>query len=319
MSARPLRVVALVYDGLCTFEFGCVVEVFGLARPELTVPWYTLTIAGIEAGPLRAAGGISVSVDAGLAATDDADLIILPGWRGADAAPPDTLLDALRSANARGARIATICSGSFVLAESGLLDGRRATTHWRYAELLARRYPAIDVAPDVLYVDEGLLLTSAGSAAGLDMMLHIVRSDYGADVANSVARRLVIPPHRDGGQQQYIDRPVPRFDNNRLARTMDWMRARAVEPLTLAQMADHAAMSPRTFLRQFRDATGASPYDWLLRERIGIARGLLEAEEIGLEQLAAASGFGSVESLRAHFRRVVGVAPSVYRRRFAVA
>ncbi|GHD68861.1 transcriptional regulator FtrA [Jeongeupia chitinilytica] len=318
MSA-PLRVVALAYDGLCTFEFGCVVEVFGLARPELSVPWYTLRVAAIEAGPLRAMGGIAVSVDAGLEAMLDADLVILPGWRGADAPPPAALLDALCAAHARGARIATICSGSFVLAASGLLDGRRATTHWRYAEKFAARHPAIAVQPDVLYVDEGRLLTSAGSAAGLDMMLHIVRSDYGAEVANSVARRLVIPPHRDGGQQQYIERPLPRFDNNRLAQTMDWMRARAVEPLTLAQMAGHAAMSPRTFLRQFRDATGATPYDWLLRERVGIARHLLETGDIDLTRLAQASGFGSVESLRAHFRRVVGVAPSVYRRRFAVA
>ncbi|BCL77425.1 transcriptional activator FtrA [Jeongeupia sp. HS-3] len=319
MPATPLRVVALAYDGLCTFEFGCVVEVFGLARPELTVPWYTLRIAAIEPGPLRAGGGITVAVDAGLEALADADLVILPGWRGADAAPPASLLDALRAAHARGVRIATICSGSFVLAESGLLDGRRATTHWCYAEKLAARYPAIEVLPDVLYVDEGRLLTSAGSAAGLDLMLHIVRNDYGADVANSVARRLVIPPHRDGGQAQFIGRPVPRHGNNRLAQTMDWMRVHAVEALTLDDMAGHAAMSPRTFLRQFRDATGASPYDWLLRERVEIARSLLETGDIRLEQLAAVSGFGSVESLRAHFRRVVGVAPSVYRRSFAAA
>src|SRR5689334_8425558 len=209
---QPLEnrlVVALAYDGLCTFEFGVAAEIFGLDRPEMGNAWYRFRVAAIEPGPLRALGGISVAADGGLALVENAGTIIVPGWRGADSPVPQRLLKALRRAHKRGARLLSFCSGVFVLAATGLLDGRRATTHWRYSDALASAYPEVTVVPDVLYVDEGNVLTAAGSAAGIDLSLHLVRRDWGAAAANSVARRLVVPCHRDGGQAQFIEAPVP--------------------------------------------------------------------------------------------------------------
>src|SRR5882672_9282324 len=202
------RVVALAYDRLATFEFGIVVEVFGLPRPEIKVPWYRFEVCALDRGPLRATGGVTIRAGAGLGALSRAGTIIIPGWRDPEERPPEALLTALRAAHARGARLVTICSGVFVLAAAGLLDGRRATTHWRYVERLRSLHPQIRVEPDVLYVDEGSILTSAGSAAGIDLCLHVVRRDYGAEIANQVARRLVMPPHRDGGQAQYVQDPI---------------------------------------------------------------------------------------------------------------
>ena len=209
---QPLEnrlVVALAYDGLCTFEFGVAAEIFGLDRPEMGNAWYRFRDAAIEPGPLRAMGGISVAADGGLSLVENAGTIIVPGWRGADSPVPQRLLKALRRAHKRGARLLSFCSGVFVLAATGLLDGRRATTHWRYSDTLASAYPEVTVVPDVLYVDEGNVLTAAGSAAGIDLSLHLVRRDWGAAAANSVARRLVVPSHRDGGQAQFIEAPVP--------------------------------------------------------------------------------------------------------------
>ena len=206
MSGHPphSRVVTVVYDGLCTFEYGCVYEIFGLPRPELDRPWYRFEVCAAEPGPLRAAGGLAVQAPGDLGIVERADTVVVPGWKGADVPPPRPLLDGLVRVVERGGRVASICSGVFVLAAAGVLDGRRATTHWRYTETLARRYPRINVDPDVLYVDEGPVLTSAGSAAGLDLCLHIVRRDHGTAVANNVARRLVLAPHRDGGQRQFV-------------------------------------------------------------------------------------------------------------------
>ena len=217
MPKRALRrkppgnrlVVALAYDGLCTFEFGVAVEIFGLDRPEMGADWYRFRVAAADAGPMRAMGGIRVSVDGGLSLLERAGTIIVPGWRGADQPVPAPLVRALRRAHAKGARLLSFCSGVFVLAATGLLDGRRATTHWRYTERLAQAYPRIGVVADVLYVDEGSLLTAAGTAAGIDLSLHLIRRDWGTAAANSVARRLVVPPHRDGGQAQFIEAPVP--------------------------------------------------------------------------------------------------------------
>ena len=218
--------VALAYDGLCTFEFGVAVEIFGLDRPEMGEAWYRFRVAAIEPGPLRAAGGIRVESDGGLRLIERAGTIIVPGWRGADCPVPERLLAALRRAHKRGARLVSFCSGVFVLAATGLLDGKRATTHWRYAERLARAYPAISVVPDVLYIDEGNLLTAAGSAAGIDLSLHLIRRDWGAAAANSVARRLVVQPHRDGGQAQFIEAPVPEArEGGRLGPLLERMRA----------------------------------------------------------------------------------------------
>ncbi|KAF0813750.1 HTH-type transcriptional regulator CdhR [Andreprevotia sp. IGB-42] len=316
-AMKKLRVVALAFDRLCTFEFGCVVEIFALERPELDVPWYDFRVCSLDPSPLRAAGGILVEAEYDLDALIDADIIVLPGWRDTDEPAPAPLCDALRAAHARGARFASICNGVFLLAEAGLLDGRRATTHWRYMERLIARYPHIRVEPDRLYVEDGPFLMSAGSAAGLDMLLHLVRSDHGTAVANSVARRLVIPPHRDGGQAQYVSQPMPRHDNNRLAAVIDWLHVHAAETHTVDALAARAAMSPRTFLRQFKAATGKSPYDWLIARRVDMARSLLEESTMPLAQLAEAVGMGAVETLRHHFRRLVGVSPAVYRQRFA--
>ena len=312
-------VVALAYENLCTFEFGCAVEMFSLARPELGVDWYRFAVCAEERGAVRAAGGISVQVPHGLAMLSRADTIIIPGWQGVDVEPSPALVRRLRAAHARGARIATICSGVFVLAATGLLDGKAATTHWRYAETLQQRHPQIDVQANSLYVDEGALLTSAGSAAGLDMMLHLVRRDHGPRVANQVAQRLVVPPHRLGDQAQFVARPVPQDEAARLARLTDFVRAHPARDWTLATLADRAAMSVRTLQRQFQQSLGMSPGDWLVRERVELARQMLETSARPLSQVSALAGFGSDESFRRHFRIATGVSPQAYRRQFGGA
>jgi AraC family transcriptional activator FtrA len=312
-------VVALAYDGLCTFEFGVAVEIFGLARPEMGEAWYRFRVAAIEPGPLRAAGGIRVESDGGLRLVERAGTIIVPGWRGADAPVPERLLAVLRRAHKRGARLLSFCSGVFVLAATGLLDGKRATTHWRYAERLARAYPQISVVPDVLYIDEGNLLTAAGSAAGIDLSLHLIRRDWGASAANSVARRLVVPPHRDGGQAQFIEAPVPEArEGGRLGPLLERMRAEPAPEMTIAALARTAGMSRRTFLRRFKANTGTTPGAWLAAARVARARELLKSSTAAIEEVAAAAGFGSAATLRHHFRKQVKVSPAAYRRRFAM-
>jgi AraC family transcriptional activator FtrA len=314
----PNRTVAvLAYDGLCTFEFGVAVEVFGLPRPEFA-DWYRFIVCAAEAGPLRAIGGIQVTAEAGLEALKDAGTIVVPGWRDIREIPPEPLLAALRRARDRGARLVSICSGVFVLAAAGALAGKRVTTHWRYAEALAARHPDITVVPDVLYVDEGQVLTSAGSAAGLDLCLHIVRRDWGARIANQVARRLVVPPHREGGQAQFVDRPVQREDRPRLAAVFDWARQHLAEDLPLDRLAERAGMSLRTFLRRFRDATGTTPAEWLVGERLALARDPLETTELPVERIATDCGFGSADTLRHHFRRRLATSPARYRAGFSL-
>jgi len=318
MSAKKHLVVALAYDGLCTFEFGCTVELFALDRPELGVDWYDFAVCAIEPGPIRAAGGITVQAPYDPALLERADTIVIPGWRDADEEPPEALLAQIRAAHSRGARLCTICSGVFILAAAGVLDGHRATTHWRYVERLERRYPRVRVLADDLYVDEGQIITSAGSAAGLDMLLHLVRRDYGARVGNMVAQRLVVAPHREGGQAQFLPRPMAHDEQGRLSRLMDWLRSHPAEPHTVGSMAERAAMSPRTLQRQFQEATGMGPVEWLVRERVAIAKDLLESPDIALAQVAERAGFGSEESLRHHFRRVAATTPGAYRRAFLV-
>ncbi|MFG7038948.1 transcriptional regulator FtrA [Burkholderia pseudomallei] len=314
---HPHLVVALAYDRLCTFEFGCVVELFALPRPELGVDWYRFAVCASEPGPVRAAGGIKVQAPYRLALMDRADTIVIPGWRDPDETPPEPLLKKLRAAHRRGARLCSICSGVFVLAAAGVLDGATVTTHWRYAERLQARYPALRVNPDALYVDAGQIVTSAGSAAGLDMLMHLVRRDHGSAIANRVAQRLVLPPHRDGGQAQFVPRPLPSVGGDRLAKLIEWMRAHAGQPHTLASLAARAAMSPRTLQRQFRDATGLGPYEWLIRERVGLAKEMIERDPaLPVARVAALAGFGSEESLRRHFRRIAATSPAAYRRSF---
>ncbi|MCX4177303.1 MULTISPECIES: transcriptional regulator FtrA [Paraburkholderia] len=312
-------VVALAYDRLCTFEFGCVTELFALERPELGVDWYRFAVCASEPGPIRAAGGITVAAPYTLRLLDRADTIVIPGWRDADELPPEPLLKKIRAAYERGARLCSICSGVFVLAASGVLDGKAVTTHWRYADKLQQRYPQLRVQPDALYVDEGQIITSAGSAAGLDMLLHLVRRDHGSAIANRVAQRLVVPPHREGGQAQFVPRPMPQDEGGRLAKLMDWVRRHPALPHTLRSLAERAAMSPRTLQRQFHDATGMAPYEWLVRERVAIARELLEAPApLPMARVAELAGFGSEESLRRHFRRITLTSPGAYRKKFGV-
>jgi AraC family transcriptional activator FtrA len=313
----PHRVVALVFDQLCTFEFGCAVEVFALDRAELGPGGYRFAVCAVEPGPIRAAGGITVAAPYDLRLLDRADTIVIPGWRDVDEPPPEPLLRKLRAAHRRGARLCSICSGVFVLAAAGVLEGKSATTHWRYVTELARRHPGIRVEPDSLYVDLGDVVTSAGSAAGLDMLLHLIRRDHGAKVANRVAQRLVLPPHREGGQVQFVPRPVAIDEAGRLSRLMDWVRARPAHPHTLESLAARAHMSPRTLQRQFHDAAGLSPYEWLIRERVAVAKELLESPATPIPRVAELAGFGSEESLRRHFRRVADTSPNAYRRQFA--
>jgi AraC family transcriptional activator FtrA len=316
---KPHLVAALAYEGLCTFEFGCVVELFALPRPELPVPWYEFAVCAEKKGAVRALGGVSVAVPHSLQLLDRADTIVIPGWRDTHEVPPASLTCRLRRAHERGARLCSICSGVFVLAAAGLLEGRRATTHWRYAQTLARMYPQVEVLPDALYVDEGDIVTSAGSAAGLDMLIHLVRRDHGAGIANQVARRLVIPPHRQGGQSQFVARPVPRDERGRLARLQDWLRRNLHAVHTIDSMAARAATSARTLQREFKQATGESAFAWLLRERIRYAQELLENSQLPLSAVAERAGVRSMESFRHHFRRQVGTTPSLYRSRFAAS
>jgi AraC family transcriptional regulator, transcriptional activator FtrA len=311
-------VVAIAYDGLCTFEFGVAAEIFALPRPEMGRGWYRFAVCGVDTGPLRAAGGISVSVDGGMELLGKADLVVVPGWRGILEPVPDRLVHELGEAHRRGARIMSLCSGIVVLCATGLLRGRRATTHWRYLAELSERYPDVALQADVLYVDEGDVLTAAGSAAAIDLCLYVVRKDFGPEAANSVARRLVVPPHRDGGQAQFIETPVlPEREGARFGPLFDWMRERLDQDLTVNELAAKAGMSTRTFQRRFAAATGTAPSAWLLQERLRRARDLLEkGDRRSLDDIAAASGFGSPATMRHHFRERLGTSPAAYRARF---
>lgn len=311
LSNDPL-VCVLAYDGLCTFEYGIAVEVFGLPRPELT-HWYQFCVAGLSDEPIRGLGGVMIEPDGDLSLFEHASLIIVPGWRGASEPVPETLCQALVAAHHRGARVASICSGAFVLAAAGLLTGRRATTHWRYVDAFRALYPGVELDPDVLYVDNGSIFSSAGSAAGLDLCLHIVCQDYGAEIANQVACRLVIPAHREGGQRQFIPRPVPRVRRGQIAPFLDVLRESLDEEWPLERMADYVGLSTRTFIRRMKEVTGQSPQSWLINERLRYAITLLESTRSSLDDIADASGFKSMESMRRHFRQVKGHPPSWYR------
>jgi AraC family transcriptional activator FtrA len=300
-------VVALAYDRMGAFEFGCVTEIFALPRPELGADWYRFAVCSFERGPLRASGGVQLAAPHPLSMLDQADIVIVPGWRDPDETPPDPLLAALRAAHARGARVCSICSGAFVLAWAGLLDGRRATTHWRLSAKLGRDFPGIEVVDDALYVDAGAFVTSAGSAAGLDMMLHLVTQDYGQATAAAVARRLIVQPVRPQSAPQSPQQA-------RLLKLIEDVRRTLDRPHTVASLAREAAMSSRTLQRQFQEITGMPPYEWLLQERVSRAKQLLETPRATLAHICERVGFFSEESLRHHFRRLAGVSPSHYRR-----
>jgi len=317
---RPLPspgLVAIVsYDGLCTFEFGVAVEVFALPRPEFDFPWYQCEVIAAEGRRARAVGGIVVEARRGLRRLAEARTIIVPGWRNPTERPPKRLLAALAAASARGARCLSICSGVFVLAAAGLLDHRKATTHWRHVPTLKSLYPTITVEEDVLYVDEGNVITSAGSAAGIDACVHLVRRDFGSRIANSVARRLVMAPHRHGGQAQYVVAPVPERSGSRIAEVMDWARRRLAHPLAIRVLADRAAMSERTLLRRFQDGVGMTPGAWLARERVVRAQEILESTTLALGEVAEQCGYRSLETFRVAFKRQLGIPPAAYRQRF---
>lgn len=309
------RVVALAYEGLCTFEFGIVVEMFGLPRPELD-SWYSFSVCGLENRPLHATGGITVTPQKGLSGLRQANTIIIPGWRNPDEPPPQKLTRALLNAHQRGVRLVSICSGIFVLAATGLLNGRRATTHWRYLDKLTRAFPLIQLQPDVLYVDQQDILTSAGSAAGIDLCLHIIRKDFGTVVANKVARRLVISPHREGGQAQFIDKPVGEEAHPWLSHLLDWAQIRLHLPITVEQLAKEAHVSKRTLSRRFAETTGTSPLHWIAGLRVRRAKDLLETTTLSVEEIAQQCGFQSAAVLRHHFRIRVKLSPNTYRNRF---
>ena len=317
-QSTPLKsplVCTIAYDGLCTFEFGIAVELFALPRPEFK-EWYRHATVKADPGSIRALGGITVDAEDNLDTLRDANLIMVPGWRGADKPVPETLCHALRDAHDRGARVASICSGVFVLAAAGLLDGKRATTHWRYTALLKDRYPTINVDPDVLFVEDGRVATSAGSAAGLDLGLHIIRQDFGAKVAASVARRLVLPTQRDGGQRQFVPRPEPRARvGSGLAALQDRIRESIDEDWPVERMAKTNATSSRTLARRFHEESGTTPLNWLKIERVQRAAELLEDGTTPLTDIWEACGFGSAESFRREFRKTMGVPPSRYRER----
>lgn len=306
-------VALAVVDGMLHFELSLACEIFGSAPDGVPGPWYDLEVCG--PGPVGF-GRFRLEPDHGLDRLASADTVIVPGWVEPGVDPPADLVDAVRAAHEAGARVASLCTGAFVLAAAGLLDGRRATTHWAHTDDLAARYPEVEVDPDVLYVDNGSVLTSAGKAAALDLCLHLIRLDRGSAVANAAARRLVVPPHRAGGQAQFVTAPVPARDDHPLAALLPWIMERLGEPLTVEDLARRARMSSRTLTRHFRAAAGTTPLRWLLVQRIRRAQELLEKTGDSVEAIAEATGMGTATTLRRHFNRTVGVPPDTYRRTF---
>ncbi|HEY9476494.1 MAG TPA: helix-turn-helix domain-containing protein, partial [Mycobacteriales bacterium] len=313
-TSSDRTVAVLAYAGMSGFEAGIVTEVFGLPRPEFERPWYDLTICAERPGPVPVVGGASLYTPHGLDVFAQASTVIVPGVPDTTGDPSPELLAALHLAHRRGARVMSICSGAFALAAAGLLDGRRATTHWRFADLLRRRYPAVDVDPNVLYIDHGDVLTGAGSAAGLDVCLHIIRQDHGATIANAVARRLVVQPHRDGGQAQFVEAPVTSVpDDDGIARSMDWATEHLTEPITVETLARSAHMSARTYLRHFARSTGLSPIRWLINQRVQASLALLETTSMPIDHIAAAVGFETQVTYRHHFSQTMQTSPTAYR------
>jgi transcriptional regulator GlxA family with amidase domain len=303
-----MKTVALAAtDGMLSFELAIASEVFG------ENPRYDFAVCGSAAVRV---GRFLLEPEHGFDRLARSDTVLVPGWADVDAAPPADLLDAVREAHQRGARVASLCTGAFVLAAAGLLDGLRATTHWAHADVLAARYPAVTVDPDVLYVDNGSVLTSAGKAAAMDLCLHLVRTDHGSAVANTIARLLVVPPHRDGGQAQFVPAPVPTSDDHPLTELFPWASEHLDRPLSVDDLARQANMSARTLTRHFRAVTGTTPLQWLLTQRIRRAQELLETSKSSVDAIAEAVGMGTATTLRRHFHRTVGVAPDTYRRTF---
>lgn len=310
-------VVAVAYDGTGSFGLGVVSEVFGYDRSADGLPSYDFAVVSEGATTVRTDTGLRLVVDQGLERAATADLVIALSWEDADVRPSEAVMQVFRDALDRGARVMSHCSGAYVLAAAGVLDGRTIATHWMYAADLARRFPAVTVDPDVLYVDDDPVFSSAGTAAGIDTCLHLLRREHGTAVANQIARRMVVPPHRDGGQAQYVEAPVPDVDEgSRLREVLAWAQAHLDEPLPVEQLAARSLMSPRSFARHFRAATGSSPHAWLLAQRVALAQELLEQTDLGIDEVARRSGFGAPTTLRHHFALRVGTSPQAYRRTF---
>ncbi|MDQ6614693.1 MAG: DJ-1/PfpI family protein [Actinomycetota bacterium] len=317
-AAKKIRrhtVAAVVFDGVSPFEFAVACEVFGIDRSaDIGAPWYRFKVCAASPTPVKANTGFTIGTPYGLEALRRADTILVPAGNGENNQP---LLEALRQAHRRGARIMSVCTGAFVLAAAGLLDGRRATTHWMHADQLAQKYPLVKVDPDVLYVDDGDILTSAGTAAGIDLCLYVVRLDYGAEAANIVARRMVVPPHRAGGQAQFVAQPVAGLSAcDPFTETLAWVMEHLDADLSVSDMAARSAMSPRTFARRFGDIHGTTPHQWLLRQRVLLAQRLLETTDLAVELIATRCGLGTAANLRQHFQRIVRNTPQGYRRCF---
>lgn len=315
IPAMHLVAVAITED-VPLFELAVPCEVFGVDRPELAEPWYAFRLCATVPGSTRTAAGLVADTTHDLSGLLDADTVVVPACSRMHDEPPADLVDIVRTAHRGGARIISICSGAFVLAAAGLLDGRRAAVHWMHAAKLRQRYPQVIVDPAVLYIDHGDVVTSAGTAAGLDACLHVVRRDHGAAVANALARRLVVAPHRPGGQAQYVQAPIAVKPTRTLAPALDWALAHLHEPLTVDRLAHQVAMSARTFTRRFRGELGTTPIQWLLAQRIALAQQLLESTGLPVERVAQQAGFGTSAGLRTHFVRTLGVPPQTYRATF---
>ncbi len=312
------RVVALCLDGLVAFDLTAPAQAFGLAAHPSGKPLYEFSTCSVAGAEVRTTSGFGVSPRSGLGALRQADTVVVPAYAAVLAPPPEEVLAALRAAAGRGARVLSVCSGAFALAHAGLLDGRRAATHWAWAGELARRFPAVEVDPDALYVDEGQVMTSAGLSAGIDLSLHAIRKDFGAAAGERVARHMVAAPHREGGQAQFA-KPVAADAGGSLEATRRWAAERLDEPLDVTALAGHAGVSPRTFARRFREETGTTPLQWLLSRRVLEARRLLEESQLPVEAVAWRCGFGTAASLRDHFRRATATTPTAYRRAFSAA
>jgi transcriptional regulator GlxA family with amidase domain len=312
----PANVAVVVSDGVGVFELGVACEVFGNSWSAVFgVPWYRSLVCAVTPGPVTVDAGFQVLAAHGADRIVSADTVIVLPTVSEEV--PAGLPDALQQAHARGSRIVSLCTGAFAVAAAGLLDGRRAMTHWTECQELARRYPLVTVDPGVLFVDEGDILTSAGSAAGIDLCLHVVRRDYGTEVATQLARQLVVPPQRDGGQAQYIATPMPELDSSSLfADTVCWLQEHLNETVTVESLAARSAMSPRTFARRFLASTGSTPYQWLLRQRVQLAQRLLEMSDLPIDAVAEQSGFSTAANLRKHFSKAVHTSPQAYRRTF---
>jgi AraC family transcriptional activator FtrA len=315
---RPaLRSVAVLVDhGVSPFEFGISCEVFGIDRTPQGMPAFEFSVCSVQDGPIQTSVGFSLIAPHGLGPVERADLVLVPPF-GVGYVPPPQIVEALQRVVRRGARVASLCSGSFTLARAGLLEGRRSATHWFHQDAFRAEFPDIELLTDVLYVEDGPIITSAGTAAGIDMCLHLVRQAHGAEVANGIARRMVVPPQRDGGQAQFVQTPIRPAQCRTLAPVLDWATQHLAEDLPISRLADRAAMSERTFARRFREETGTTPHQWLQSQRVALAERLLEQGDLAVEQVAQRAGFGSAAMLRHHFGRRRQITPVAYRRAFS--